>query len=694
MNNTPNIIDDSPPCFNTVVPQHIVNEIEALLYENKRKIQHLIQNHNKKLNETIISEIEALNVPLSSLMNILIHLRDVMSSEEVDKFLNDAIIKISNYNAELMNNKYLYEIYYRFSQNIEIIKDSELQKILIKSMLNFKFSGIELDTTQKNELNHIMTRLTELGHLFEENIIKSLDRYQFHVTDIDILQGVSDDIKNEMRIIAQQRGLPGFVIQLNNHHYSAIMKSADSSFFRQQIYNANLAIASEKDENKDYDNTHIMTEILLLREKTAKLLDFKNYAEYTLFDRSFNTTKEIYNFLWYLASAFRNMAKKEIIELEEFNKLYFNQDQLYPWDVEYLSQKLLSEKYKLPKEILQLSIPEKKAINALFNLAKMLFNIEIKETYCKDGWHEDVRLFNIYDKEKTLIGKFYLDIYHRTNKRQGAWCSELKSRFLMNGILQIPIVCIAANIHKKKDNQQYSLSHQDLIVLFHEFGHCLQKLLTRINQPMIGGDTGIKLDATEIASQFMENWAWNEDVLKNLLNGEFPDYQIKEFLEKLKFMKNFQIGIRMMQNTKLSLLDIMLHTKSSTDYMSNGKLDMEKLSREITNIIDIFPFEYSSRTVHTFCHIFSRCFAAGYYGYLFSEMIAVDAYSAFIGDNINLAHVGEHFKTTFLENGALQDPTLLFTQFRGRPFSIHAFFRYYGIDEENMPKTSNLNNLI
>jgi len=679
MNDLSLMVDDILPSFRHFDPKKIVEDIEIVLITNIKKINELLLNNGGNPDETLIASIEALNIPLTPLLDMMIHFRDVSPSSNLDKFLNKALIKILEYNANIMHNKNFHEIYTKFSNKLDQIQNIELKKILMKNMNNFRLSGYTLNDGEKRKLSTIMKRLTELAGLFESNIETSLDKWLFNTVDRNLLQGIPDTIVQDMQEAASQLGLSGYVIRLNHLHYSTILKYADSTHLRQKIYMARHAIATEEDCNKACDNTAVLSEIILLRSKIAKILGFKNYAEYTLSDRCLKNTQQIFDFLSDLTNSFRERATKEINELKGFGKDCFNLEEIHAWDIEYLSQKLLLEKYKFSMKDLQISLSEKKVLQCLFHLSKSLFNIEISETECKDTWHQDVRLFNVYDHHNILLGRFYLDIYYRKNKRQGAWCAELKPRCKINNFEQIPIACIIANFNKVKIKHETHIFHQDMVTLFHEFGHCLHKILTKVNFPMIGGDSGIQLDATEFVSQFMETWAWNEEILTNLLQKTIFEHEVEHTIAKLKMMKNFQAGIRMIQNIELSLLDMILHTNPLTDYWLNDKLNVTKLSTELSLEMGIFPFEYPARTAHTFLHIFSRCFPAGYYSYLFSEVLAIDAYYTF-KESKNLDYTGHKFRTTILEQGALEDPIVLFSKFKGKSFSIHAMLKYYDVE--------------
>lgn len=464
----------------------------------------------------------------------------------------------------------------------------------------------------------------------------------------------------------------GWILTLEQPSYIAVITYADSRKLRKEIYTAYVTRASDQAKKfKSLDNSKIMNEILVKRAELAKILKFKNYAQYSLFTKMAKNEKQVLNFLNKLAKYSKPKAKKEIEELQKFAEQKDNLKKLQPWDVMYYSEKIKEQKYNITQEKLRKFFPEKQVLSGLFKLLKRLYGINIKQIYNIDVWHKDVKVFAVFDKNNKKQSIFCLDLYSRSNKQSGAWMGDFCARHIIsNAKKQIPIAYIVCNFNSPIRKSQSLLTHDDVITLFHEFGHCLQHILTKIDYANVSGINGVPWDAVEIASQFMENWCWQKQVL-NMIGQKMP----KELFFNMIAAKNFHSGLQMLRQLEFALFDMRLHA----EFNKNKKNQIQEILDDVRKKVAVIPQVKFNRFQHGFSHIFGGVYAAGYYSYKWAEVLSADIFAKFEEQGLFNKKVSNLFLKNFLEKGGSVDPMILFEKFRGRAPKINALLKHQGI---------------
>ncbi|MEE9551510.1 MAG: M3 family metallopeptidase, partial [Gammaproteobacteria bacterium] len=456
-----------------------------------------------------------------------------------------------------------------------------------------------------------------------------------------------------------------------------VMQYADNADLRREIYSAYVTRASDQDPNiEKWDNSVIMQEILVLRYQSAKLLGFDNYAHYSLAKKMAKDPEEVIGFLTDLAKKSKHAAMPELEELQAFARSEYGVEKLEAWDIAYYSEKLRQNKFDLSQEELRPYFPAPQAITGLFTVAHRLYGINICPRDNVETWHPDVKFFDIFDADNELRGCFYLDLYARPHKRGGAWMDECIIRKKTVDGIQIPVAYLTCNFTPPIGDDPSLLTHDEVITLFHEFGHGLHHLLTRIDYPSVAGINGVPWDAVELPSQFMENWCWEREALdligRHYQTGDTIDDGL---FKKLTASKTFQAGMQMVRQLEFAIFDFRLHI----EYNNKNPLNIQDLINEVRNQVAVIIPPDFNRFQHSFSHIFAGGYAAGYYSYKWAEVLSADAFSKFEENGIFNKETGQEFLHLILEQGGARDPMDLFIEFRGRKPSIEPLLRHSGI---------------
>jgi oligopeptidase A len=462
-----------------------------------------------------------------------------------------------------------------------------------------------------------------------------------------------------------------------------VMQYADNSALREQMYIAYITRASDQgkaasgSDAGQWDNSEIMNQILDLRYRQARLLGYASYAHYSLARKMANDTDEVLDFLNDLASRSKAMAEQELKALQEFAKSEFDLQPLEAWDMAYYAEKLRQHKYALSQEELRPYFPAPQVLDGLFTIVNRLYGIDVKEREAVEAWHKDVRFFDIFDSTGSLRGGFYIDLYARSGKRGGAWMDECIVRKKFSSDTQAPIAYITCNFTPPLGDDPALLTHDEVITLFHEFGHGLHHMLTLVDYPSVSGINGVPWDAVELPSQFMENWCWEREAL-DLIAKHYKtgDLISDDIFQKMLAARNFQTGMHMVRQLELSLFDFRLHL----EYDSKSPLNIQSLLDDVRQQVAVVrPPDYN-RFQHSFSHIFAGGYAAGYYSYKWAEVLSADAFSKFEEDGIFNKDTGNEFLHSILEQGGVKEPMEMFINFRGRKPSIDALLKHSGIN--------------
>ncbi|MBV9575808.1 MAG: M3 family metallopeptidase, partial [Gammaproteobacteria bacterium] len=512
-----------------------------------------------------------------------------------------------------------------------------------------------------------------------ENLLDATHAWTLHVNEAASLTGLPEPALQLAKNNAKERKLAGYVFTLDYPSYSTAMKYLQNRELRQQLYTAYATRASDQGPNAGkWDNTLIMEEILKTRQSIAKIIGFENYAEYSLATKMAKTPENVLRFLYDLLARSKPIAQKEYQEIIDLAQSQDGLTTLAAWDVPYYSEKLREATFEFTQEDVRPYFPIETVLAGMFALVKKLYGIQIKKEEGIEVWHPDVQFFSIYDDQNHLRAGFYIDLYARPHKRDGAWMDECRTRRMENGKLQYPVAYLTCNFMPPHDDQPALLTHDDVLTLFHEFGHCLHHMLTKVDYPAVGGINGVAWDAVEFPSQFMENYCWEKESLsliaKHYQTGEpLPD----ALYQKMLAAKHFQTGLQMVRQIEFALFDFHLHL--SFDPTKTGQI--QTILNQVRKEAAVIPAPTFNRFQHSFSHIFAGSYAAGYYSYKWAEVLSSDAYAKFIENGIFDPATGRSFMKNILEIGGVRDPMQSFIAFRGREPTIDALLKLSGITE-------------
>ena len=669
------------PLFSLIKPEHVEPAIDTILADNRAGLSELLNQNSHYSWANLIEPLDTMHDRLSKAWSPVQHMNAVVNSDELREAYNACLAKLSAYWTELGQNKQLYLAYQNIADSSEYsVLDHAQQQVIKNALRDFKLSGVALTDQKQQRYREIAEQLSKLTSQFEENVMDSTNAWSKHVTDAAILEGMPETALAVAEQTAQQRDLPGWVLTLDFPCYLAVMMYADNRDLRQELYEAFCTRASgQGPHDSQYDNTGIMAEILELRHEQAQLLDFENYAELSLQTKMAEDPDQVQSFLEDLAKRSVPIARKEFEELKGFAQQQLGLDDLNPWDAVFASEKMRSHLYSISQQDIKVYFPVQRVIEGLFKVVERLYGLSITQLNGIDTWHSDVQFFEIRDGNHQLRGKFYLDLYARPKKRGGAWMDDCADRRKTEKRVQTPIAFLTCNFTPPASGQPTLLTHDEVNTLFHEFGHGLHHMLTRIDYPGVSGINGVEWDAVELPSQFMENWCWEPEALA-LFSGHYETGAPlpAEMLEKMLKAKNYQSGMQMVRQLEFAIFDMRIHK----EYDPQQGDRIYDILNQVRDQVSVLKAPGYNRFAHSFGHIFAGGYAAGYYSYKWAEVLSSDAFSLFEENGIFDKKTGKHFLTSVLEKGGSQQALDLFVAFRGRQPEIHALLRHTGIVDQ------------
>lgn len=669
---------DLPP-YSAIRPEHVEPAVDALLADNRKAIAELLKQQSGTPSwKGLVLLLDELNARLGQAWSPVSHLNAVCNNAELRAAYEACLPKLSEYATELGQNRALFQAYEALASSPEAEGFEVAQTTILEHALrDFRLSGIDLPEAEQQRYGAVQMKLSELASKFSNQLLDATQAWTKQVTDEAALAGLTDSAKAQMRQAAEAKGLDGWLISLEFPSYFAVMTYADDRALREEVYAAYCTRASDQGPNAGQnDNGPLMLEILALRQELAKLLGFANYAELSLASKMAETTDQVLHFLRDLGVRGKPFAEQDLRELQAFA---FDQgcSDLQSWDVGYYSEKLREQRYSISQEILRAYFPVDKVLGGLFAIVEQLYGIQIEELSGFDSWHPDVRLFEIKENGQH-VGRFFFDLYARANKRGGAWMDGARDkRRDADGSLISPVANLVCNFTPAAPGKPALLTHDEVTTLFHEFGHGLHHLLTRVEHAGASGINGVAWDAVELPSQFMENWCWEPEGLA-LISGhhETGEPLPQDLLDKMLAAKNFQSGLMMVRQIEFSLFDFELHATHG-----DGRSVLEVLEG-IRNEVSVLRPPAYNRFPNSFAHIFSGGYAAGYYSYKWAEVLSADAFSRFEEEGVFNSDTGRAFREAILARGGSQEPMQLFVDFRGREPSIDPLLRHLGLSQE------------
>jgi oligopeptidase A len=667
------------PQFSRINPATIVSELTKILMENRAALPQILTEVTP-LDWSLIEHLDDLHDCLQHFWSPINHLHAVKQTPELRAAYDQCLPMLSAYSTALGQNSVLYQAI-KVLANSDYHFDYAQEKCLRNELRNFHLGGVDLPEQEQKRYRDIQAQLTQLSNQFEKNLLDATADWSTLITDKTKLLGLPDYVITRADRAAKDKKLLGYLLTLDYPSYFPILTHADNRSLRQTLYEAYITRASELG-NAAFDNSTILLEILNLRHELSQLLGFTNYTQKSLASNKMaNSPDEVMDFLEELLSTTKSKAKMEWKVLSEFAYSCDQIDNLQPWDILYYREKLREKTFGISEDALRCYFSVEKVLTGLFCLIYRLFGMHVQEIKDVDVWSSEVRFFAITDEQQRLRGQFYLDIYARSEKREGAWMDDYQSRRrLRDGTIQTPIAFLSCNFSPPLDSTQPALlTHEEVLTLFHEFGHGLQHMLTLIDYEGVSGINGVAWDAVELPSQFLEYFAWEKSVL-DLISGHYKTGETlpDTLIEKMRAARNFQAGLQLFRQLELALFDLRLHTEFDP---AKGYSQIQKLLDEIRKQINVIPIADCNRFQHGFSHIFAGGYAAGYYSYLWADILSCDAFYKFLEDGIFNKATGQAFLQTILEQGGAIDAIELFKKFRGRAPKIQPFLASLGIND-------------
>lgn len=660
--------------FNEIKISDIKQSVETLISSNSDALINLLAIETKGW-ENFIDPLEQLENNLNNLWSPVRHLNSVLSSDELRSVYEECITLLTEYSTDLSQHTGLFKAYQAVHNSAEFADYNDAKKKTISdALLQFKLSGVALNKEDKKRYKQIQQKLSQLKTSFENNVLDSTQAFEKIVKDVTILDGIPQDALAMFQQSAQQKKKTGYRLTLDMPHYIAIITYANKQALRKEFYTAFTTRASEFAKD-DWDNSQLMVDILHLRKEKAKLLGFKDYAELSLQTKMADSAQQAEEFLKDLAAKAQDSAKQDFAELHEFAQ-QLGMLEVNAWDIAWLSERLKQQKHSISDQEIKAYLPENKVITGLFTIINKLFDVSITENQDNiQVWHSDVKFFDVKNNQNETMAHFYLDLYARDKKRGGAWMDESKNRFFNAHQKQLPIAYLTCNLTPPIGKQQALFSHDEVITLFHEFGHGIHQMFTKIDEPSVSGINGVEWDAVELPSQFMENWCWSEEGLAMITaHHETGEKMLPELIAKMLKAKNFQSGMQLLRQVEFALFDLDIHQKTIQEAG-----DIQKSLDSIRKDIAVVVPPKNNRFQHSFSHIFAGGYSAGYYSYKWAEVLSADVFAAFEEEGLFNKTVGQRYKRCILEKGGSRPAIQSFECFRGRGPTIEALLRHNSI---------------
>ncbi len=671
---------DLPP-FSKIKPEHIQPAVEQMIQNCRTAIETVLQNKETPTWDNICAPLAESDDKLSRIWSPIGHMNAVVNSQELREAYEACLPLLSDYSTWVGQHKPLYEAYKAIKQGSEFNSLScAKQKTVNNALRDFELSGIALSTNDQVRFGEISKRLSELSSKFSNNVLDSTMAWNKHIENEEQLSGMPKSALAAAKAQAQAKELDGYLLTLDIPSYLPVMTYCDNRSLREELYEAYCTRASDRGPNAGtWDNTDLINETLILSHELARLLDFASYSELSLATKMANSTEQVLTFLNELVEKARPQGYEDLKQLQAFAKESFGADSLEPWDMGYYAEKLKQHQYSISDEELRPYFPENKVIAGLFEVLNRVFGMSVKQRENIDVWHENVSFYDIFDSNGALRGSFYLDLYAREHKRGGAWMDECRVRRLtQSNDLQTPVAYLTCNFNKPLENQSALFTHDEVVTLFHEFGHGIHHMLTRVDESAVSGINGVPWDAVELPSQFLENWCWEEEALAFISSHfETGTPLPKEMLDRMLSAKNFQSAMGLLRQLEFALFDFTLFTQFNPE---DGPRVLETL-KEIKERVALMPSPEWNRFPHAFSHIFAGGYSAGYYSYLWAEVLSSDAFSLFEEEGIFNKKTGASFLENVLERGGSEEPMSLFKRFRGREPSADPLLRHRGISK-------------
>ncbi len=669
--NNPLLDLNSLPAFDRITAAHARPALEQVLAENRARLAQLTAQPAPTFASLVIP-VEELSYRLSRVWSPIGHLNAVANSAEMREAYNECVPLLTEYASELGQNSALQAAYARVLENEGTALDVEQRKVVENALRDFRLAGVDLPPEKQTRYREVAQRLAQLGTKFAENVLDAGRAYTRHVTNGAMLAGLPPNTIDRAAADAREVNQPGWLFKLDQPTYVTIMASAENEQLRRDIYEAWVTRASDMGPSAGrFDNQDIIAQILPLRHELSQLLGFKNYADYALATRMAKSSKQVLGFLDDLARRCMPAARQEYSDLEEFAGRKLN-----AWDIAYYGERLQESRFKVSQEALRPYFPLPKVLQGLFNLVQRLYGISVRERADVSVWHASVRFYDLLDAQGRVVAGFFLDPYSRGEKRSGAWMDECVIAKSLPSGTAIPVAQLVCNFTAPVGGAPSLLTHDEVTTLFHEFGHGLHHMLTRVAYPSIAGINGVSWDAVELPSQFMENFVWRAEVLP-LISAHVDSGEPLpvDMLQRLLGTRTFNAALDTLRQIELASFDFELHANFDAAVGAQVAETLERVRKRVA-VVPAAPF---NRMPSSFAHIFAGGYAAGYYSYKWAEVLAADAFEAFEEAGVFDAATAARFRESILARGGSVDAMDAFVRFRGRQPDVRPLLKQTGI---------------
>ena len=667
------------PRFADFKPQYVAPAISQLIEEVRAATEQVTVDEAEPTWDTFVMPLDDAIERLRRAWGQVAHLNAVMNSSELREAYNENLPLVTQLFTELAQNESLFRRYkaLRASAGFDALSDAQ-RKFIENELRDFRLGGADLAPQDKAEFGRNAQELAKLSSRFNDNVLDETNAFELIVTDKGDLAGIPEDVVEVARKAAMSEKKEGWKFTLHAPSYLPILQYADNRGLRERMYRAFVTRASEFGPSR-YDNTPLITEILKLRRQQARLLGYDDFAQLSLEPKMAESAPQVLEFLTDFAGRARPYAQRDLEELQSFARDELGLAPLESWDVAYASEKLRVARFAFSDQEVKRYFPETKVLEGMFGVVQKLYGIRIAEEQAP-RWHKDVRFFAIRDGNGGLIGQFYLDLHARSSKRGGAWMDDAITRRLKHSTIQTPVAYLNCNFSSPVGDKPALLTHDEVITLFHEFGHGLHHLLTRVDVLGVSGINGVEWDAVELPSQFMENFCWEWNVLREMTQHvDTTEPLPREMFDKMLAAKNFQVGMQTLRQIEFSMFDMNIHHQYDPEGASTPMQVLDDVRKQVAVMI---PPSYN-RFPNGFSHIFGGGYAAGYYSYKWAEVLSADAYSEFEDNGVLNGEVGSRFRDEILARGGSRPALESFVAFRGREPRIDALLRHSGMSDES-----------
>ncbi|MBT0718947.1 oligopeptidase A [Rosenbergiella epipactidis] len=670
----------SLPPFSAIKPEHVVPAVTAALDECRATVERVVAQPGPFTWQNLCQPLAEADDHLGRIFSPVSHLNSVKNSPELREAYEGVLPLLSEYGTWVGQHAGLYQAYRSLKESPEFAALSLAeQKAVDNALRDFELSGIGLPSDKQKRYGEISARLSEIGAAYSNNVLDATMGWSKLITDESELAGMPESALAAAQAQAEAKQQQGWLLTLDIPSYLPVMTYCDNQALREEMYRAYSTRASDQGPNAGkWDNGPLIEEELALRHEIAQLLGFGSFAEKSLATKMAESSDQVIGFLNDLADRAQPQGQRELAQLREFAQQHYGVSDLQPWDITWYAEKQKQHLYTISDEQLRPYFPEQRALSGLFEVIRRVYGLRAAERHDVDVWHPEVRFFDLFDGDDQLVGSFYLDLYAREHKRGGAWMDDCVGRMKKaDGSLQKPVAYLTCNFNRPVGDKPALFTHDEVVTLFHEFGHGLHHMLTQIDTAGVSGINGVPWDAVELPSQFMENWCWEPEALA-FISGHYETGEPlpQALLEKMLAAKNYNAAMFILRQLEFGLFDFRLHA----EYQPEKGARVLDILQDVKKKVAVMPSPAWGRFPHAFSHIFAGGYAAGYYSYLWADVLAADAWSRFEEEGIFNRETGQSFLDNVLSRGGSEAPMALFKRFRGREPQIDAMLKQYGIE--------------